>query len=126
MENVNKAGGTVLIVEDKILLRLAAVAFLSDAGFGVAEAASADETLALLESRSDISTFFTDIQMSGSMDGVTLAMVVATRWPHIRLIVTSGYIHPISPPLPKEIAFLPKPYHLPAVVKLAAVTSGGF
>jgi YesN/AraC family two-component response regulator len=33
---------------------------------------------------------FTDIDMPGSMDGLSLAHVIRKRWPPIELIVTSG------------------------------------
>src|SRR5436305_14109851 len=63
----------VLVVEDEMVLRLRAVDIVEDAGFTAVEAVSADEALAILESRSDISLLFSDIQMPGSMDGLKLA-----------------------------------------------------
>src|SRR5467141_851929 len=63
----------VLVVEDEMLLRMRAVDIVEDAGFRSVEAVNADEALSILESRSDISLLFTDIQMPGSMDGLKLA-----------------------------------------------------
>ena len=40
----------VLVVEDEFLVRINAVSLLEEAGFGVLEAGSADEAIALLES----------------------------------------------------------------------------
>ena len=60
----------VLIVEDEMMLRMRAVDIVEDAGFCSVEAVNADEALSILESRSDISLLFTDIQMPGSMDGL--------------------------------------------------------
>jgi CheY-like chemotaxis protein len=48
-----------------------AVSLLEEAGFGVLEASSADDAIALLGSRKNIRIVFTDINMPGSMDGLT-------------------------------------------------------
>src|ERR1700683_5360591 len=80
----------ILIVEDEALVRLYAVDTVTAAGFDVVEAASADEAIRILESRSDIRVVFTDIQMPGLMDGLKLAQAVRDRWPPIKIIVTSG------------------------------------
>jgi PleD family two-component response regulator len=69
----------VLIVEDEMMLRMRAVDIVEDAGFCPVEAVNADEALSILESRSDISLLFTDIQMPGSMDGLKLAHAVHDR-----------------------------------------------
>ena len=61
----------VLVVEDEMVLRMRAVDIVEDAGFHPVEAVNADEALSILESRSDISLLFTDIQMPGSMDGLS-------------------------------------------------------
>ena len=60
----------VLIVEDEMVLRMRAVDIVEDAGYNAVEAINADEALAILEARSDISLLFTDIQMPRSMDGL--------------------------------------------------------
>lgn len=64
-----------------MVLRMRAVDIVQDAGFNPVEAVDADEALAILESRSDISLLFTDIQMPGSIDGLRLAHAVHKRWP---------------------------------------------
>jgi two-component system, response regulator PdtaR len=56
------------------------------------EAASADEAIAILEDRLDITVVFTDIQMPGSMDGLKLAAAVRDRWPPIKIVATSGHV----------------------------------
>jgi CheY-like chemotaxis protein len=110
---------TILIVDDEPTLRMVAADFLIDAGFEAVEAGSADEAILILEQREDVTLIFTDVQMPGSMDGVGLATIVTLRWPHIRLIITSGNLQPSHRPLPPQAIFLSKPYHLPAVARLA-------
>src|SRR5258708_39135726 len=74
----------VLIVEDDLLIRLNAAQIIEEAEFDVIEASNADEAIAILEDRSDITVLFTDIQMPGSMDGLKLAAAVKGRWPQSR------------------------------------------
>ncbi|MER2252077.1 response regulator [Methylorubrum podarium] len=100
----------VLIVDDEDLVRMMATDMLEDAGFTVLEAASADEALEILENRSDIGLLFTDMEMPGSMNGFALAARVAERWPHIRLMITSGRCRPAPRDVPDHGMFVPKPY----------------
>jgi CheY-like chemotaxis protein len=100
----------ILVVEDESFVRMVAVDMLEDAGLPVAEAPDADTALQLLEGRAQaFDALFTDIDMPGSMDGLTLAVRVRARWPHIRLVVTSGRLRPGADDLP-DAGFLPKPY----------------
>ena len=66
----------ILLVEDEMILRMRAVDLVEDAGSSPVEAVNADEAMSILESRSDISLLFTDIQMPGSVDGLKLAHAV--------------------------------------------------
>ena len=104
------AKAVVLIVEDEALIRMSAVHIVEDAGFAVAEACNADEALGILESRDDIRAVFTDINMSGSMDGGELAHTIRGGWPPIHLIVTSGLSVPNEYQLPARGRFIGKPY----------------
>jgi CheY-like chemotaxis protein len=109
----------VLVVEDEALLLFTIADDLRDAGFEVLEASNADEAIRLLGLHADIRLLFTDIDMPGSMDGLRLGAVVRDRWPPVRIIVTSGKVHPGIERLPDGV-FLPKPY-TPAAV-LAAMS----
>lgn len=100
----------VLIVEDDLLLRINAAEMIEASGFEVIEAANADRAIEILETRSDITVIFTDIQMPGSMDGLKLARAVRGRWPPIKIIATSGRLNIGEMDLPEGGRFLPKPY----------------
>ncbi len=104
------ANPVVLVVEDEWLLRLVAVELVEDAGFQALSAASADEALSILETRGDVWLLFTDVQMPGSMDGLSLAHAVRERWPPVELIVTSGQRHIRAEDLPDRGRFIAKPY----------------
>ena len=99
----------VLVVEDEMVLRMRAVDIVEDAGFTAVEAVNADEALSILESRSDISLLFTDIQMPGSIDGLKLAQAVHRRWPHIKIILVSGQVKLSDNDKPSNSLFFGKP-----------------
>jgi two-component sensor histidine kinase/CheY-like chemotaxis protein len=99
----------VLVVEDEMILRMRAVDIVEDAGFRPIEAVNADEALSILESRSDISLLFTDIQMPGSIDGLKLAHAVHERWPSIKIILVSGQVKPSDAERPEDSRFFGKP-----------------
>src|SRR3984885_1703356 len=99
----------VLVVEDEMILRMRAADLVEDAGFLPIEAVNADEAISILESRSDISLLFTDIQMPGSIDGLMLAHAVHDRWPSIKIILVSGQVKPSDAERPADSRFFGKP-----------------
>ena len=116
----------VLIVEDEMLLRMRAVDIVEDAGFRPVEAVNADEAIAILESRSDISLLFTDIQMPGSMDGLKLAHAVHDRWPSIKIILVSGQVQPTESERPADSRFFGKPLSVRQMIgELQALVGAG-
>ena len=98
----------VLVVESAALVRMSAVDMVENAGFAVVEASNAEEALMLLDTRGDIGALFTNIRMTGSMDGMRLVRAVRDRWPPIHLIVASGV--PTDEELPANARFIQKPY----------------
>ena len=106
----------VLVVEDDDLVRLCAVEMLEDAGFVIIEARHADEAWFILHERSDIGALFTDVDMPGTMCGVTLAGRVHDAWPEIRLVVTSGRQRFADGEIPDHGLFVPKPYSADQVI----------
>jgi two-component sensor histidine kinase/ActR/RegA family two-component response regulator len=106
----------VLVVEDEMVLRMRAVDIVEDAGFTAIEAVSADEALAILEARSDISLLFSDIQMPGTMDGLKLAHAVHDRWPGIKIILVSGQVRPTDAEKPADSRFFGKPIEVQQII----------
>ena len=107
----------ILIVEDELLIRMNAVEMIEET-YEVVEAANADEAIAILERRLDITVLFTDIQMPGSMDGLKLAAAVRDRWPPILIVATSGHVKLGPGDLPQGGRFLPKPYSPAEIMKI--------
>jgi two-component sensor histidine kinase/CheY-like chemotaxis protein len=116
----------VLVVEDEMLMRMRAVDIVEDAGFTPVEAVNADEALSILESRSDISLLFTDIQMPGSMDGLVLAHAVHKRWPSIKIILVSGQAKLSDADKPANSRFFGKPLEVTQMIaELQEMVGGG-
>jgi CheY-like chemotaxis protein len=107
----------ILVVEDDVLIRMDAAQMISGDEFDVIEAANADEALAILETRLDVTVVFTDIQMPGSMDGFKLAAAIRDRWPPIKIITTSGRVTIDRDDLPHGGRFLQKPYSSAQILK---------
>ncbi|MET1027616.1 MAG: PAS domain-containing protein, partial [Dongiaceae bacterium] len=82
---------TVLIVEDNEDLRIVAVKQLTDLGYSTLEASSAKAALKMLADRPGIDVLFTDIVMPGGMTGTELAREARRLYPHLRILLTSGY-----------------------------------
>jgi two-component system, response regulator PdtaR len=112
----NKPAPVILVVEDDPFLRMLAVEFVNEAGFETLEARDADQAVAILESNSNISVLFTDINMPGSMDGLQLAHIVSNRWPAIEILIASGHVRLRQADLPPNGRFLGKPYHAEAMI----------
>jgi CheY-like chemotaxis protein len=108
----------VLLVEDELLVRITAADELEEAGFQVLEAANADVALKVLEAHSaEVQVLFTDVNMPGSMDGMELAEQVHVRWPHVLLLIASGYARPHPDEIPDHGRFIPKPYRAATLVR---------
>jgi DNA-binding NtrC family response regulator len=107
---------TVLLVEDKILVRGTTAEFLRDLGFLVIEAANATEATAVLASRVPVDIVFTDWQKPLGMDGVALARWIGQHHPQVEVLLASGhaYDHGWAAVIPRE-SFFSKPYDLDKV-----------
>ena len=100
----------VLLVEDEPLIRLVASDVLTEAGYRVIEAVNSEEALTLIEAKPDTVALVTDVKMPGAVDGFALARLVAGRWPHVGIVVTSAHALAGEGDLPAGSEFLPKPY----------------
>ncbi|MCJ2035539.1 response regulator [Methylobacterium sp. J-068] len=80
----------VLVVEDDPILMLSLVDFVENAGCEAIEADSVADAIRILETRPDIRTVFTDLDMRGSTAGMELALSIRDRWPPIELLMVSS------------------------------------
>ena len=86
-------------------------------GFEALEAENADEALEILKDNPGILVVFTDIDLNTEKDGVWLAEQINREWPHIDIIVTSGYSRPSNYNPENVIAYYEKPYSEYEVLK---------
>ena len=107
----------ILIVDDESGQRRSLAIALKFEGFGVLEAASAEEAIQLLdERRADAA--LVDIVMPG-VNGIELARQIRSSHPDTKVVLVSAY-H-LSPRQVLQsgtgaVAFLPKPYRMSALV----------
>lgn len=81
---------TVLAVEDNVRLRALVVKQLKQLGYRVLEAENGPQALKVLEAN-DVDLLFTDVIMPGGMSGYELGRAAKTRWPKIKVLLTSGF-----------------------------------
>ena len=110
--------GTILVVEDEVIIRMVISEYLRDCGYKVVEAANADEALIVLQN-SDITVevIFSDIEMPGSMDGFALAQWARANRPDLDVILVGSVPRAASAATDLcEQGHLSKPYESQVVV----------
>ena len=79
----------VLLVDDNEDLGAMMVEYLHEVGHGATAASTAEQAIELLEGQ-DFDVIVTDVSLPG-MSGIALAKSVASRWPHVGIVISSGY-----------------------------------
>jgi CheY-like chemotaxis protein len=109
----------VLIVEDEALIGLATVEWLSEEGFAVQLAATAEEALRLLRNDDTVDALFTDINLPGDLDGWSLAQKARELRPDLAVVYASGRWAAIDKERAvKDGVFIPKPYQCERIASL--------
>jgi PAS domain S-box-containing protein len=115
--------GTVLLVDDEELVRATAADILSDIGYTVVEAASAEEAIRLIDGGVKPQLLITDHLMTG-MNGTDLARFVRSELPGTKVLLVSGYADSegVAPDLPRMF----KPFRSNELAaKLASLSNAG-
>ena len=104
---VEAPAGTALLVDDEELVRASTADMLSDLGYVVVEAVSAEEALRLVDDGLTPDIVVTDHLMPG-MAGTDLARTLKKRRPAPKVLIISGYAEDegVAPDLPR----LTKPF----------------
>jgi PAS domain S-box-containing protein len=115
---VGEARGLVLLVDDEELVRASTADMLAEIGYEVQEAESGQAALALVIEGLKPDLLVSDHLMPG-MTGVDLAQTLRQTFPHLPVLIVSGYaeVEGIAPGLPR----LTKPFRS---AELAAALSG--
>jgi CheY-like chemotaxis protein len=85
------AGETILVVEDEAMVREFTVSALEDAGCRVHAAADGPSGLALLDAHPEAVLLFTDVVLTGPMNGRKVADAALDRRPDLKVLFTTGY-----------------------------------
>jgi len=107
---MNSTKSVILVVEDDPLILIHSRMALEDAGYEVVSAASGEAALCEVARRDDLDALFTDIELSGAVDGVSVAEAMRLANPDASIVVTSGKQAPCNDDLPDGGRFMAKPY----------------
>jgi PAS domain S-box-containing protein len=119
---IGPRSGTVLLVDDENLVRGSTAEMLSDLGYRVVEAESAEAALRKLDEQIHVDILITDHLMPG-MTGTELVLAARNRHPNLPVLIISGYAEAegISP----ELSRLTKPFRQSELADaVAGVTVG--
>jgi PAS domain S-box-containing protein len=106
-----RANEKILLVEDNPEVGEVASLLLEQLGYGVTQVENAAAALEVLAAGEQIDLVFSDIVMPGEINGVALARLVRTTYPHIRVLLTTGYAEAASA-AENDLPILRKPYRL--------------
>jgi DNA-binding NtrC family response regulator len=94
----NVSLGTILLVEDEVLIRVDLAEYLRTAGFrNVLEAGNGDQALAMLGAHPAIALVISDVRMPGATDGVALAGWLRAHRPEVKVVLVSGHLPSLQP-----------------------------
>jgi DNA-binding NtrC family response regulator len=100
-----------LVVEDNDDERALAATLLEETEMQVVECSSAEAALAAMDKTGDrLAMVFTDVRLSGNMDGVELAQVVDATRPSVTVLVTAGDPGIRLDDLPGRAGYIRKPW----------------
>ena len=108
---------TVLVVEDEMLIRSAVAEYLRKLGYTVVEAADAAEAVAVFSSGEPIDVVLCDVELPGTMDGLSLGRWINRRRSAPPVLLTSGRSIGLSAGERTAFSFIAKPYRLPALAE---------
>jgi FixJ family two-component response regulator len=107
---MGRAKPVAVVVEDEAAVRDIAVTLFEESEMRVVPCDSAEKAFATLCQHGDeTAILFTDVRLPGLMDGIDLAHRVKRMWPHVRIILTSGYSDTAAD-LPEDVIYMPKPW----------------
>lgn len=116
MSGAKEPRTTALVVDDEPMMVRLCGSVLRSMDIDVVEAYSAAQALAILEADAGgIRLLLTDIRMGPGMDGVELSHHAKKNWPHLDIIIMSGFAEEES--VRRMLAgsgfpFLPKPFSI--------------
>jgi two-component system, response regulator PdtaR len=108
----NARQAVVLVVEDEILIRAAVAEYLRISGYTAVEAADAAEAMAVFVSGEPIDVVMCDVDMPGTMDGLSLARWINHHHGSLPVLLTSGRRVALTAREQLACSFISKPFRL--------------
>lgn len=120
------AGGTILVVDDEVLIRMTLSEDLADAGFTCIEAGTGREALRLLEENPQIALLVTDVGLPDGLDGWQVADAARLKRPKLPVLFITGYADQAAlNDNVQRTAVMTKPFRLPELLdKVGALLAG--
>jgi two-component system NtrC family sensor kinase len=107
-----EAAGTVLLVEDNADVAEVGAGYMRQLGYRVRSVSNVQAALAALRLDPQVDLVFSDILMPGGRNGLDLAREIEERFPHIPVLLTTGYSASAQDAVRYRVAVLQKPYDL--------------
>ena len=105
-----RMAGRILLVEDNDDVAQSTAAILQAAGLEVQHAWNADAALAGLQGGSALPDIvLSDIEMPGKLSGMDLAFRLRELWPHLPVVLITGYAKQLEDAVSGGLRVLPKP-----------------
>jgi len=106
----DKLSCSILLVEDNQEIAIATEPLLQTVGCSVQWASSGDLARALIDADPDkFDLVVSDMAMPGELDGLGLAEYLRRRYPHIRVLLTTGYTNKLQEAIARRFTVLAKP-----------------
>ncbi|MDE0929808.1 MAG: PAS domain-containing protein [Halioglobus sp.] len=104
---------TILVVDDEVELAVIAKSVLEDLGYTVVCSDNGPAALQVLEENTTIDLVFSDVVMPGGMSGLDLGAIITNKYPHVKLLLTTGFAVEADSPMSvteSKYEVLRKPY----------------
>lgn len=79
-----------MVVEPDVVARAVIAGYLRECGYRVLEGVTAEDVLAVLEAGESVDIIFSEVKLSGELDGFGLAKRIRETRPEIDVLLTSG------------------------------------
>jgi PAS domain S-box-containing protein len=110
------AQGTILVVEDNAEVAEITASLVEQLGYQTTRATNATEALNRLRRGDKVDLVLSDVVMPGGMNGIALAQEIGNHYPHVPVVLTSGYSDVVQT-AQARFAILRKPFQLSALEK---------
>jgi len=108
--------GTILVVEDNAEVADITASLVEQLGYQTLRAENATDALNRLRRGDKVDLVLSDVVMPGGMNGIALAQEIGNHYPHIPVVLTSGY-NDVVQTAQVRFAILRKPFQLSALDK---------